>query len=90
MNYIDFNNNKKLFIIEKTISLNFLKWKNRSYTFLSCLYDGFLIYGHIAIALCIILLSSINFSIFNIIILLVCISFLYYVNFRMSWPFRIN
>lgn len=85
--YIDNRAKVKLLIVKKSISLNFSKWRDRTYSFYSSVYDGFLIYGHIIVDILIILLACTNFSIFNIIILISALGFIYIMDFKMSWPY---
>jgi TRAP-type C4-dicarboxylate transport system permease small subunit len=70
------------------IYVNFQEWRSSIHTFLCGIYEGFLTGGHTIIAVLVLLLAGSNFTIPNLINLLICIIFIFVVEFIMPWPYH--
>lgn len=90
INTIHQKSKERNYMIQNKFFLNFKSWRSGTYVFFSAIYDGFLIYGHIMIALLIILLTGSNDSIFNLLIMMACLWFIFRMEFLMPWPYRIT
>lgn len=52
------------------------------------IYEGMLVYGHVVLLLLLIIASTYNYSIFNLLILISSLGMLFYLEMILPYPFK--
>lgn len=75
-------------VLKSKLFVNFQAWRSGAYVFLNTVYEGMVIYGHVYILLLVLIISSYNYSIFNLVIIISNLGFLFYVEMVLKYPFQ--